>query len=132
MKKLLSWVSRSTSGLLFQVTVNVANFQPLAPGSNSSKLSMLYSSGNLADFINSLFFFAITLGSIFGVVKLLIAGYKYMMDDMVSSKAAAKTTIGNVLFGLLVLLSVWIILNQINPDILKVNVVQDIQSGGGY
>ena len=109
---------------------NVTNtYVPLADiGSGSSNLSDLYSSNNLADYINKVFTFAIGLGAMAAVLRLAYAGYLYMgQSDMWSHKGQAKTIIGDVTLGLLLLLSIWIILNQINPDILQLNALKNIQ-----
>lgn len=104
-------------------------FQPLAPVS-SGPLAQLYSAptGDLSVFVNSLFKFAIAVGAIAAVLRLAYAGYLYMGSDMWSKKGEAKTVIGDVTLGIMLLLGVWLILNQINPDILKLNALQSIQS----
>jgi len=106
-----------------------AGFVPLADiGSNSSKLSGLYSSANLTDYINKVFTFAISIGAIAAVLRLMYAGYLYMgQSDMWSHKGQAKTIIGDVTLGLLLLLTIYLILNQINPDILTLSALKNIQ-----
>lgn len=103
-------------------------FVPLADVSASSKLGSLYnSSGDFSTFINDLFKFALSIGALAAVLRLAYAGYLYMgQADMWSHKGEAKKIIGDVTLGLLLLLGIWLILNQINPDILKMNALQDI------
>lgn len=107
-------------------------FVPLAKTA-SGPLSTLYGtqSGDLSVFINALFKFAIAIGAIGAVLRLAYAGYLYMAQDMWTSKGKAKEVIGDVTLGVILLLGVWIILNQINPDILKLNALQKIQGSGG-
>lgn len=104
-------------------------FVPLADVSGSSKLSGLYSnsgSGDLSSFINSLFKFALAAGAVAAVLRLTYAGYLYMgQADMWSHKGQAKQIIGDVTLGLLLLLGIWLILYQINPDILKLNALRN-------
>lgn len=104
-------------------------FVPLAE-TKSGPLSQLYStqSGDFSTFINALFKFALAVGAIGAVLRLAYAGYLYMgQADMWSHKGEAKAIIGDVTLGLLLLLGVWLILNQINPDILKLNGLRNIQ-----
>ncbi len=110
------------------VTTNAAYaagsaFVPLAE-TQGGPLGDLYSkSGDLSTFINSLFKFAIIIGAIAAVLRIAYAGYLYMgQSDMWSHKGEAKAILGDVTLGLLLLLSIWIILNQINPDILSLKI----------
>lgn len=80
--------------------------------------------GNLADFFNLLFRSAIVIGAILAVLRLAYAGWMYMGSDVWSSKQRAKDAIWGVVLGLLLLLSVWLILKQINPEILNLNVLR--------
>lgn len=109
-------------------------FVPLADV-NGTKLGNIYGSdGNLSTFVNNLFKFALALGAIGAVLRLAYAGYLYMgQADMWSHKGQAKAIIGDVTLGLLLLLSIWLILYQINPDILTLNALKNIKpvSGGG-
>jgi len=110
-------------------------FVPLAVTPGGSKLGQLYSSGNFSDFINGLFKFAIAIGAIVAVLRLAYAGYLYMgQSDMWSHKDEAKTIIADVTLGLLLLLAIYLILFQINPDIVKLNALKNItpaQTGAG-
>lgn len=127
MKKFLDFIMKDARGKLFQAQ---AGFVPLADlGSQSGKLSDLYQSGNLADYVNKIFIFAISIGAILAVVRFMYAGYLYMgSSDMWSNKKKATTVFGDVVFGLLLLLAVWLILHQINPDLLKLTVLQDVSA----
>src|SRR3989338_7182265 len=111
----------------FLVHAQTGNFVQLAetPG---GKLAELYSSPDLSGFINGLFKFGIALGAIIAVLRLAYAGYLYMgQSDMWSHKGEAKTIIADVTFGLLILLSIYLILYQINPGILKLDALKNIK-----
>ena len=99
-------------------------FHPLAPAPETSKLGQLYGSIGLADFLSKLFSAAISIGAILAVLRLAYAGYVYMTSDAWSDKGHAREVIGDVVLGLLLLLSVWLILNQINPQILSLDVLR--------
>lgn len=99
-------------------------FYPLAPVPSGTRLGSLYGSTSLGDFVNKLFNAALALGAILAVLRIAFAGYMYMTTDAWGKKGDAKTIIGDVVLGLLLLLSIWLILKQINPDLLKLNVLQ--------
>ena len=92
----------------------------------SSKTTGIFTSGDLSTFVNRVFFFAITLGAMLAVGRLSYAGWLYMLGDNYGSLNRAKTIIGNVVIGLLILLSIWLVLNLINPQILNLDVLSSI------
>jgi hypothetical protein len=103
------------------------NFCPLANVDNSKLGDIYSSSGTLSSFLNNIFRFALSIGAILAVLRLGWAGYLYMTSDSWGSKGHAKEVIGDVVLGLLLLLGTWLILYQINPDILKLNVLESLK-----
>ena len=93
-------------------------------------LQSVYNSGNLAQYVNTLFTVALSVGAILAVLRIAYAGYLYMATDMWSTKGKAKEILGDVTLGLLLLLSIYLILNQINPEILKLDVLRNIGAAG--
>lgn len=118
-KKLLQRL-RDPEYLMYQA------FVPLVPP-EGTKLGNLYGASDLSSFVNGLFKFAIAIGAIGAVIRLAYAGYLYMGSDMWSHKSEAKEVIGDVTLGILLLLAIWLILYQINPDILKLNALKNIK-----
>jgi hypothetical protein len=51
-----------------------------------------------------------------------------MGTDIFDKKGAAKEAIQNALIGLLLLVTTYILLNQINPDILNLNITQNLKA----
>ena len=82
---------------------------------------------SLADFFQALFYTAIAIGATLAVLRLGYAGFLYMGSDVWSRKEQAKEIIRNVVLGLLLLLAVYVILNQINPDILNLDILRSVQ-----
>ena|SRR3989344_1390666 len=114
----------------FVAHAQTSDFVPLAQ-TEGSKLGQLYSTtdGNLSNFINGLFKFGIAIGAIIAVLRLAYAGFLYMGSaDMWSSKSEAKKILADVTLGLLILLSIYLILYQINPDIVKLKALDVIKS----
>lgn len=105
-------------------------FVPLETTDQSPLFSSIFSSGSLAELLNKLFFASITLGAILAVIKLMWAGYEYMATDLWTRKETAKKTIENVVIGLLLLLSIWLILYQINPQLLNLDILTGLKNSG--
>ncbi len=73
-------------------------------------------------YIDALYALAISLAALIAVVKIVIAGAKYMMDDIVTHKSEAKEDIKNALIGLLIIIGAVIILNTINSDLTNLQI----------
>lgn len=121
----------SAAGLLFQGTV--VNFKPLTSHQNlGPTLSSFFTSNGsntLPEFLNAAFTMAVSAGAMLAVLRLAYAGWLYMgAADMWGSKQHAKEVITDAIIGLLLLIGIWIILNQINPCLLNLNVLQSFQS----
>lgn len=111
---------------------DTTGFVPLACY-NGSALQNLYSTQGdkpLANFFNKLFAFSLSIGAILAVVMIVYGGYLYMFKDSFASKLNAKEKITNAVIGLLLLLGVYLILYQINPEILNLNIVFPQSTGG--
>ena len=101
-----------------------AQFVPITPpkdGGGSLIGNLFGDNANIGDMLNTAFLIAINAGAILAMMRLIYGGWLYMgRSDMWSNKHHAKEVIQNAVFGLLILLAIWIILNQINPQILQV------------
>ncbi len=86
--------------------------------------------GNFEQYINLLYKMSISIAALLAVVKIVIAGAKYMLSDVVTNKSDAKKDIQGALLGLLLILGAVIILNTINPALtdggLNINKVRVI------
>ncbi len=80
--------------------------------------------GDLSTFVSSAFRITLSIGAILAVMRIAWAGYQYMTSDAWGEKSHAKEILGDVFIGLLLLLSVYLILKQINPDILSLKAIQ--------
>jgi len=101
-------------------------FVPLADASQSPMLQGIYSQGDFGKYVNAMFKVALSVGAILAVLRIAYAGYLYMASDMWNTKAKAREILGNVVLGLLLLLSIYLILYQINPDILRLDIFKNI------
>lgn len=76
---------------------------------------------DLDKYINALYALSIGIAGLLAVIKIVIAGVKWMMTDIVTSKGEAKKDIQGALIGLLVVLAAVLVITVINPQILDVN-----------
>ena len=114
----------------FAQTANAGTpaFKALATYPNTSQFSTIFSSTSLSDYINAIFKVALSVGAILAVLRIAYGGYMYMGSaDMWGNMKAAREIIGDAIIGLLLLFAIYLILYQINPNLLNLNVLNDIQ-----
>lgn len=121
-------ITATPSGASAEECINpTEGFIPLACVGNTV-LGDLYASNpgaegdlseSLTGYINKIFFFAITIGGILAIMRIAWAGFLYITTDLWSSKGRAKEMLQETVLGLCLLLAVWLILSQINPQILS-------------
>lgn len=93
-----------------------SNYVPLAPlpgytdqGSNG---------GNLSSYLNNMFKLGIAIATGLAVIMIIIGGIQYVSTDAVGGKSEGKDRITSALWGLLLALAAYIILQTINPALL--------------
>lgn len=77
--------------------------------------------GGLNDYINALYRLSISIAALLAVIKIVIAGAKYMLTDIVPAKEEAKKDIQGALIGLLIVIGAIIILNTVNTDLTNLD-----------
>jgi threonine/homoserine/homoserine lactone efflux protein len=125
-KNIVLALSLTAPALAFFLTGTAfAQTDPNAALCGGDALSQLFCSVDLTTMLNSVFQLSITLGGVLAMLRIGYAGYLYMgREDMWSTKQHAKEVFRDAIIGLLILLAIWLILNQINPDILKLQFLQ--------
>lgn len=73
---------------------------------------------NFALFLKYVFGVLISLGGLSAVVMLIFGGITYMVSDVVHKKTDALRRVQAAMWGLLLLIASWLILNAINPRLL--------------
>jgi hypothetical protein len=86
--------------------------------------------GGLEGIVTGLFYLSIVIAGMLAVVKLVIAGAKYMMSDVVTTKQSAIADIKGAIIGLLLVMGTVVILSTINADITNSNL--ELPSLGGW
>jgi len=79
-----------------------------------------------SDFIKTLYQIAIVGAALVAVIKLILAGAKYVMSGIVTDKEDAKRDIRSALVGLLIIIAAVTILTTINPNISNLKPLQPI------
>lgn len=74
-------------------------------------------------YINALYRIAISIAAILVVIKIILAGVKYLFSDVITNKEAAKKDIRSALLGLIIILGAVTILQTINPQIINMDVL---------
>jgi len=102
--------------LVLPVVALAQNYVPLVgiPGVDDSD--------GFGTYINSLYGLSISIAALLAVIKIIIAGVKWMMTDIAPNKSDAKKDIQGALLGLLVILAAVLILTVINPDLGGANI----------
>lgn len=77
----------------------------------------------IGGYINALYLIAISVAAFLVVARLIIAGFKYMLTDIVTQKEEAKKDIWGALTGLLIVLGAVLILETINPQLRNLQVL---------
>jgi hypothetical protein len=109
-------------------TTVTPTFVPLADYSKSTQFSNIFASNSLSGYINAIFTTLLSVGAILAVLRIAYAGYLYMGSaDMWGNKQQAREMLGDAIIGLLLLFGIYLILYQINPNLLNLNILNDIQ-----
>ncbi len=74
-------------------------------------------STRLAGYANAFYIAAISLGAVVAVLKIIWAGVKYMLSDVITDKTQAKADIKGALLGLILIIGAVLMLNTISPNI---------------
>lgn len=78
---------------------------------------------DFANFIQLAFNISITVGAVLAVVRIGYGGLLYMGSDSWSTKSQAKEVLVQAVIGLVLLISIVLVLQYINPKILNLDLV---------
>jgi len=102
-----------------------AEFQPLVgiPGVTDQ------TGGGFGPYLNALYYLAISIAALIAVLKIIVAGAKYMLSGTnISSTQSAKSDIRGALIGLLIIIGAVVILNTINTDLTTMSALDDMST----
>jgi hypothetical protein len=114
-----------------QVVAATEPYTLLAPLPN---LTTVPGDNPLGTYVPFIFNLLIGLSAVWAVLMIVIGGFQYMTTDAVMKKTQGKERIKNAVFGLVLVIAAWIILNTVNPNLLKLSLdispVTTTQTGG--
>lgn len=94
---------------------------------------------DINSYINALYALSISIAALLAVIKIIIAGVKWMLTDIVTDKSEAKKDIYNATVGLIIVIAAVLILGVINTQLTQTSVFVDKLEpaeaedlGGGY
>ena len=82
---------------------------------------------NLSDYLRAVFRIGVGVAAALAVVQIVIGGFKYMTQDIPGVKQDAREQITEAVLGLILVGASYLILQQINPNILNFDLVQTLQ-----
>lgn len=96
---------------------------PLSGGATSDTTVTLGGEEQFRDYLNNAFKIGITIAILLAVIMIVIGGIQWM-GESVFGKEAGKKKIQDAIWGLVLALAIFLILNTINPDLvnLRLNV----------
>ncbi|HAS80991.1 MAG: hypothetical protein UR25_C0003G0155 [Candidatus Nomurabacteria bacterium GW2011_GWE1_32_28] len=71
------------------------------------------------NYLNIMIKIIIGMAAVLAMVMITMGGVEYMSSELISGKEAGKETVKNAIFGLLIALGAYLILNTINPQLLS-------------
>ena len=83
------------------------------PASNDKENS------KLGEYLNIMLRIFIGICAVLAVIMIVMGGIEYMTTELISSKEEGRKRITNAIFGLLLALGAYTLLNTINPDLLN-------------
>lgn len=93
---------------------------PLLDDMNQQVRKIVFGTGNsIGGVFNALFKFIVGAAGILAVIMIIVEAWRYMTTDKVDLKSLLKGRILNIVLGLVLLLGVVVVLQTINPDLLR-------------
>lgn len=89
-------------------------------------LPFIKNTTDLGSYLSGIFQIGIGIAVTLAVVMLVLNGIQYMFSDIPGIKVAAKNNLGNIIWGLLLAFSSWLILYTINPHLVKFDFITTI------
>jgi len=103
------------------INASAGSYELISPIGNLSKIPDVSDNG-FSDFVNLLIRIAIALAGAIAVVMLIIGGIQYMGTDSVWEKGESRSRMTSAIIGLVLLLTSYFILFNINPDLVDIRI----------
>lgn len=110
-------ISTNAEGKDFVYTV----LAPLPGTTNCGDVPNAKCETTLEKYLPGLFKLAVGLSAVAAVLFLVIGGFQYISSDAIQGKSAGKERIKNALISLVLIISAYVLLNTVNPNLLELN-----------
>lgn len=114
--------------LSFVGFAHAQNYQPLAP---LPGITGSYDTSSLSGYLQTVFQIGIGVAAGLAVIMIVLGGIQYMSTDAIGGKEEGKDKITSALWGLLLALISFVILNTINPALVSTSLNIDQASTNG-
>lgn len=115
-----------TAGGVWSADTNYHFLAPLpcengTPGCVAGELETFDPTGDnkIGGYLNVMIRIFIGICAVLAVIMIVVGGIEYMTSELISNKENGKHRITGAIFGLVLALGAWTLLNTINPDLLK-------------
>lgn len=86
---------------------------------NSSAPTQINPSNLVSEYVIPLYYIFIGLSGVLAVLVIVVGGFLYISSDSITGKTSGRTWVKNALIGLVLILGSGLILQTINPNLLK-------------
>ncbi len=109
------------------LTAGALDYTPLAP---IPQLQDTSGKTTVESFIPGAIRLIVGISGALAVIFIMIGGIKYLSTDAWGGKSEAKDTIQNAIFGLLLVIGAYVILNTVNPNLVNLRLEIEGLDGG--
>lgn len=122
---------RNSRAIPFVLFLSPALAHAGAPSSYSLMVTLpvIGTSTTLPSYLTGMFQLLIGISGILAVLMIVVCGIKMMGGGSVSAKEEAKTCIRNAIFGLVIAIGSWVLLNTINPQLVANTATLPVSTG---
>ncbi|MFC1775292.1 pilin [Patescibacteria group bacterium] len=100
--------------VVFGISTQAAGYVPLEPSVAGEDFG-----GDYGGYFQRIYQLGIAIAGVLAVLFLVIGGFEYMLSESLFAKGAGKDKMQAALGGLILALASWMILNTINPYLVK-------------
>ena len=91
-------------------------------GTGGTRWTFIDTSTQFGSYLNGMFQIGVALAGVIGVLLIVVGGFQYMTTDAIGKKEDGRKQILNAVYGVILALTAWLILNTINPGLLNFSI----------
>jgi hypothetical protein len=105
------------------------NYTPLEPFPGLYPTGTVCTTSDFSIYINAFITLLVIIGAMLAVLKFSIGGIMHMVSEIANTRVKAKQQMWSCIWGLLLLISSVLILQTINPNLVKIRFVEPCSAG---